>query len=413
MGSSVNGAPSSSSYGEQGSVIIHQTLFDMFPPASFNPARISPLTSNEFVLRILVPEVALRLIMEDRNLEGNDGIHQALIVLRESSAYGVAMFPEDGGEWVTGKKRGDEVMGVGDKIVMERARKRRKELEEEEEQEEREERRRIAEVEAAVEMEKVKAREKMGSKKRKGKQREDQQLEELEEQQAPVERLRPRARPIAKASSSTSVLPPSEHEEIPQPPHPFARHKSQKKGTNRTQSRTRSRTRSMYSGIDTDRSSEFGSMPVIDLSTSESDDYHRPTSEERRRSPSDSQSRSGQTMDKARKPSTRAASRALYIGSESDASVGSRTSTKSAVRRSSRKTSNATWRSDSTMDVDLDDGDGNDVGLEIEDAIKTPVRNHTRSSDEKTPKPLILPRSNVIKPLMIARMRQPQKNDSG
>jgi hypothetical protein len=40
----------------------------------------------------------------------------------------------------------DDVMFVGDKIVMERARKRRKELEEEEEQEEWEEARRIPEV---------------------------------------------------------------------------------------------------------------------------------------------------------------------------------------------------------------------------------------------------------------------------
>lgn len=146
---SINVTSYSSSYGEQGSVIIHQTLFDMFPPASFDPTRILPLTSNEFILRILVPEVALRLIMEDRDLEGDDGIHEALIVLRESSTYGVAMFPEDGGEGNTGKKKRDDAMWVGDKIVMERARKRRKELEEEEEQEEREEARRIAESKRA------------------------------------------------------------------------------------------------------------------------------------------------------------------------------------------------------------------------------------------------------------------------
>jgi RTC4-like domain len=204
------------SYGEQGSVIIHQTLFNMFPPASFDPARISPLTSNEFVLRILVPEVALRLIMEDRDQEGNDEMHQALVVLRESSAYGVAMFPEDGVEGSTGQKRRDDVMGVGDKIVMERARKRRKELEEEE-QEEREAATRIAE------MEQVKLNnEKMGGRKRKGKQREQQ----LEEQQVPVERSRPRPRPIVKASSSMSIQPPSDHEEPPQPLQPSVQHES-------------------------------------------------------------------------------------------------------------------------------------------------------------------------------------------
>ena len=187
----------------------------MFPPASFDPTRILPLTSNEFILRILVPEVALRLIMEDRNLEGNDGMHQALVVLRESSAYGVAMFPEDGGEGNIGKKRRDGAMFVGDKIVMERARKRRKELEEEEEQEEREEARRLAELaEMEVEMQ-VK---KMGGKKRKGKQREEQQLE----RQPSVERPRPRPRPVAKSSSSMSILPLSDHEEPPQPQQPYA-----------------------------------------------------------------------------------------------------------------------------------------------------------------------------------------------
>ncbi|KAF8813016.1 hypothetical protein BYT27DRAFT_6394589 [Phlegmacium glaucopus] len=402
-------------YGEQGSVIIHQTLFDMFPPVSFDPARISPLTSNEFVLRILVPEVALRLIMEDRNLEGNDGMHQALIVLRESSAYGVAMFPEDGGELVTGKKRGDDGLGVGDKIVMERARKRRKELEEEEEQEEREEARRIAEMEAAMEMEKVKEKEKMGGRKGKGKQKEDQQFKE---QHVLVEAPRPRPRPVMKASSSMGILPPSDHEEMPQPTQPSARHKSPR---NKSTSRTRSRTRSVYSGTDTDPSGDFSSRTVIDLSASESEDSRRPTSEKRRRSPSATESRAEQTKNKAKPSTTRAA--VLNI-SDSDASVGSRTSTKSAARRSSRKNSNAIRKSGSIMHEDLDDGDENDVGLEIEN-IKTPVRKYSRSSnhrrvkdtsdDEQTPKPLIPPQtsgSNDIKPLVLARMRRSQ-NDSG
>ena len=314
---SINLTPSSSSYGEQGSVIIHQTLFDMFPPASFDPKRILPLTSNEFILRILVPEVALRLIMEDRDLEGDDGMHEALIVLRESSTYGVAMFPEDGGGGSTGRKRKDDAMWVGDKIVMERARKRRKELEEEEEQEEREEARRIAEIEAGVE---TRAK-KMGSKKRKGKQREEQQLED----QPPVERPRPRPRPVAKASSSMSVLPLSGDDEQPQMRQPHAQ-------------------------------LEF--------------------------------------------PPNKGITR-----------------------------SHSLERSDSTVGVNFYDGDEEDhVNLEIEDFydIKTPVRRHSRSSDhrgaknisddEQTPKPSILPliggSNDNVKPLMIARSRQSQKNDS-
>jgi hypothetical protein len=285
----------------------------MFPQASFDPTRILPLTSNEFILRILVPEVALRLIMEDRDLEGNNGMHEALVVLRESSTYGVAMFPEDGGDGRTGKKRRDDAMFVGDKIVMERARKRRKELEEEEEQEEREEARRIAEMEAGVETP-VK---KMGGKKQKGKQREEQQPKE-------------------------------------------------------------------------------------------------------------------QTKDKVRKPSsTRAASSdlaELSLGSsDSDASLGSRRSTKSTVRRSTRK--NTIEKSKSTMDVDPYDcfgGDEDDVNLEVKNSwdIKTPVHKQSRSfdykgakdtsNDEQTPKPLLLPlvggSNNNIKPLMIARTRQSQKD---
>jgi hypothetical protein len=275
-------------------VIIHQTLFDMFPLASFDPTRILPLTSNEFILRILVPEVALRLIMEDRDLEGDDGMQQALIVLRESSTYGVAMFPEDGGEGITGRKRRDDAMWVGDKIVMERARKRRKELEEEEEQEEREETRRIAEIEAGVETQ-VKKR---GGKKRKGKQKEEQSLEE----QPPVERPRPRPRPVAKASSSMSVLPLSgdEDEEPPQLQQPHAMTRS-----------------------------------------------------------------------------------------------------------------HSIEKSDSTVEAGFYDGDEDDANFLD---IKTPVRNHIRSSDEQTPKTSLLPliggSHDNIKPLMIARTRQSQKKDA-
>jgi hypothetical protein len=118
-------------------------LYNLFPPSELDPDLISPLTSNEFIQRILVPEVAVRLIKEDQNLEGDVGTIEALQILRESSAYGVAMFPEDSGESAgvgpsrgsRGQRREDE-MGAGDLIVMERARKRRKELEEEDEHEE-------------------------------------------------------------------------------------------------------------------------------------------------------------------------------------------------------------------------------------------------------------------------------------
>jgi hypothetical protein len=313
--------------------------------------------------------------MEDRNLKDDDGMHQALVVLRESSAYGVAMFPEDGGEGNTGKKRKDDVMGVGDKIVMERARKRRKELEEEEEEEEREEARRKAEMEmdTDVEMERVKVKEKVSGKKRKGKEREEQ---EVQEQEVSVERARPRPRPIAKASSSMNIQPPSdlEVEGPPQPLQPLAHRESSQ---NQSGTRVKSRTRNMDSDMDTDSSNGLSSRPVMDLGASESDGCHPPTSEGRKRLPVASQ---------ARKPSSRrVASRdlgVLNLGSDSDASLGSRTSTKQSMRRCSSN----------SMETN---------GISIE---------------EETPKPMRLPRtgeSSDIKPLMIARMRRPQKNDSG
>jgi len=109
----------------------------MFPPSSMNANLIAPLTGNEFMEKILVPEVALRLIMEDRGLEGEDGKMDSLTILRESSSYGVFMFPEDGGEWSGQRRKAeDNQLGVGDMIVMQRAMKRRRELEEEREEEE-------------------------------------------------------------------------------------------------------------------------------------------------------------------------------------------------------------------------------------------------------------------------------------
>jgi hypothetical protein len=160
-----------------------------------DPNVIAPLTANEFVQRILVPEVALHLIMEDKGF-GDEDMTEALTILRDSSAYGVAMFPEDGGEWDGNKKQEENgKIGVGDRIVMERAKKRRKELEEEE--------------------------------------REEKERRVVKEQSRP----RPRPRPVAKGSSSMSILTPV------------------KSGDERSIGR-KSRGRSDCSGMDTDITSE-------------------------------------------------------------------------------------------------------------------------------------------------------------
>ena len=100
-------------------MILHQTLYNMFPPTSFEPQSITPLTPQDFIQRILVPEAALVLIMEDT---GQDQA-QAVQTMRESAGYGVAMFPDTSE---------DPGVGAGEDIVLERARARRRELEDEE-----------------------------------------------------------------------------------------------------------------------------------------------------------------------------------------------------------------------------------------------------------------------------------------
>ena len=122
------------SYGELGYVIIHQTLCDMFPPAGFHPDATLPLTPADLISLVLVPEAAVRLIMEDLSLPRDEAIE----TLRESVEYGVAMFPVDEGEGETGSVKGEGklVVGAGEQMFMDRARARRKELEEEERLEE-------------------------------------------------------------------------------------------------------------------------------------------------------------------------------------------------------------------------------------------------------------------------------------
>ncbi|KAJ7030051.1 RTC4-like domain-containing protein [Mycena alexandri] len=79
-------------YGELGSVIIHETLYDLFPETSVNLDFLHPFDRRDFIGRILVPEVGMRLIMEDLSL---DNAAAAVKVLRASASYGVGMFPAD------------------------------------------------------------------------------------------------------------------------------------------------------------------------------------------------------------------------------------------------------------------------------------------------------------------------------
>ena len=109
------------SYGELGYLIIHQTIYQLFPPETISPDSTAPLTPSDFIQRILVPEAAVHLIVEDLQSTYSNAIK----TLRESVEYGVAMFPDTGAD-------NEEGMRAADDVVKERARARRKQLLEEE-----------------------------------------------------------------------------------------------------------------------------------------------------------------------------------------------------------------------------------------------------------------------------------------
>lgn len=75
-------------------MVIYQTLYDLFPLASFDPKHVGPLAPAEFMQRVLVPEAAVSLIQED---SGQDR-ERAIETLRASTEYGVSMFPDLSGD---------------------------------------------------------------------------------------------------------------------------------------------------------------------------------------------------------------------------------------------------------------------------------------------------------------------------
>ncbi|KAF7296030.1 RTC4 domain-containing protein [Mycena kentingensis (nom. inval.)] len=174
-------------YGEMGSVIIHQALYDMFPLSEISPELVDPLTPNEFIQRILVPEVGMRLVMQDLFLDVDckEDKKRAVAILQESASYGVAMFPDDSAG------TGARPTNVGEKLIMERARRRRRELEEEEREEEEELVRQQSEAE------------KQERRDRKGKRRAEEVVTDYE---VPIASERPRPKPRLKQKQSAMDL---------------------------------------------------------------------------------------------------------------------------------------------------------------------------------------------------------------
>ena len=339
------------SYGELGSVIIHQALFGIFPATAFDPSVIQPLTVSEFILLVLVPEVATRLIMEDKDLEGERGIRQAISIMQASAFYGSSMFPEDAGD---GEER---QMGVGDRMIMERAMKRRKEIEEEEDAEEK------------VKQEEESAHEKMTASESRGARaarRANGALKEVKKElaappstsaippQNSQPKPRPRARPIVKSESNMSVC--SDNED---PPLSSSAPRSKlvagsanpsKSSASRTVRRSgRSHLTKVESDMEmeTDRSVDVNEEPQSEAESESGGLNSRKAPRSLRRSPSASEW-AGHDPDPKSKPKPRSKAigstsagkqkhRKGYVStSESDADMESDASSKAAVGRSTR-----------------------------------------------------------------------------
>ena len=83
------------SYGEKGASAITGALQKMFAGTAelkqaLTTAPIHPLKSSEFIRRVLVPEAAVLLIQEDRDISRA----QAIQTLEDSRRYGMVVFPD-------------------------------------------------------------------------------------------------------------------------------------------------------------------------------------------------------------------------------------------------------------------------------------------------------------------------------
>lgn len=94
-----------SSYGERGFYRISQAMHDLFPGLSNQPS-FAPLDVDSFLTRVLVPEAARLLIMDDQKISESE----ALNVLRDSQKYGLAKFPD------RGEEDGLDKLGIGMRV---------------------------------------------------------------------------------------------------------------------------------------------------------------------------------------------------------------------------------------------------------------------------------------------------------
>jgi hypothetical protein len=92
----------------------------MFPLATIDAGLIHPLTPSGFIQQILVPEVGMRLVSEDMDLDlrKTSDKEQPVAILGESASYGVGMFPDDGGA----KGANEKAMAIAEQMFVVHAR---------------------------------------------------------------------------------------------------------------------------------------------------------------------------------------------------------------------------------------------------------------------------------------------------
>ncbi|KAG1793098.1 RTC4-like domain-containing protein [Suillus plorans] len=345
-------------YGELGLLIIHQTLYNLFPLSSFEPSSIAPLTPAEFIQLVLIPETAVGLIMQDLCLDRDD----AIVTLRESSQYGVAMFPDTGfGKGAATGYDDNDDEGVADRIVMERAKARRLELEEEEELEEQMWKEERKKRKCAAQMERKEKARQRAEQLKKSKELARHSSHEVSEASESATRRRPLRNTVKSGSGTTTD---SGTDDM-----------SVYSSTSRRSTRSRTGARMIYRT--TSAKSDSSNMQISDDNTVEIMDENE--------------------QPRVRRSTTHAVLSANDIGQHSDAASSSKTKTR--TRRSKNLKGN-------DHDTDVDVGNTPLKPVPEIDEESTPRPHRSKVPTVLRPHPTLYGGTTAIKlPLQVARSR--------
>jgi hypothetical protein len=97
------------SFGEQGAIIMFEKLGTMFPEADHYP-----LTTINFLRRVLLPETAVLLAQKDLGCSREEAIN----VLHDSHEYGLVMHPDNDGLGEVAERHKSKLKAIVDKEVI-------------------------------------------------------------------------------------------------------------------------------------------------------------------------------------------------------------------------------------------------------------------------------------------------------